>query len=583
MKSKLFFSEIYPGQEKNFQNDSFYDLSSFQYESLRQEIINYIYFRDRNMSIQEMERKKIMIEFFGEFCFSHKPMINALADYPYTELLHDFKNWCTETQISKLNYKYRRKGYKDLVDCNIVLENFKDIIRYSFKHDMRVEIEKARWDIRKLELPYQSEKIPKNFIVNFSKITQLQIHCAMKRAVLLWIRYLSLSTVQQRVWAMTKFSLYLFEFYPDVQTIYQLDRDIIEEYLIYRKTESKKQKNLTEELKGLKAAFEEFSKIYEDKQFTIDEVFMDVTDYLAMYQMSAKELSVRIMGDILEHTGITATAGIGTNLYLAKVALDITAKHVEDHIGILDEESYCKTLWNHKPLTDFWRIGKGIAKRLEQSGIRTMGEIAHADEDMLYRMFGVDAELLIDHAWGRESTTMQDIKSYRPKTNSLSSGQVLECDYTFEKGKLVVKEMADLLCLELVEKGLVTDSITLHVGYSNRLEKKPAHGTIGLRNSTSSARQIIAATEKLYCQIVDPYTSVRRMTVTFNQVVDEQYQQYDLFTDPAELEREHRMQEAILDIKEKFGKNAILKGMDLQAGATTMERNRQIGGHKSGT
>ena len=281
--------------------------------------------------------------------------------------------------------------------------------------------------------------------------------------------------------------------------------------------------------------------------YSIDEVFMDVTDYLAMYQMSAKQLSVRIMEDILEHTGITATAGIGTNLYLAKVALDITAN------------------------------------RLEQSGIRTMGEIAHADEDMLYRMFGVDAELLIDHAWGRESTTMQDIKSYRPKTNSLSSGQVLECDYTFEKGKLVVKEMADLLCLELVEKGLVTDSITLHVGYSNRLEKKPAHGTIGLRNSTSSARQIIAATEKLYCQIVDPYTSVRRMTVTFNQVVDEQYQQYDLFTDPAELEREHRMQEAILDIKEKFGKNAILKGMDLQAGATTMERNRQIGGHKSGT
>lgn len=221
--------------------------------------------------------------------------------------------------------------------------------------------------------------------------------------------------------------------------------------------------------------------------YSIDEVFMDVTDYLAMYQMSAKELSVRIMEDILEHTGITATAGIGTNLYLAKVALDITAKHVEDHIGILDEESYCKTLWNHKPLTDFWRIGKGIANRLEQSGIRTMGEIAHADEDMLYRMFGVDAELLIDHAWGRESTTMQDIKSYRPKINSLSSGQVLECDYTFEKGKLVVKEMADLLCLELVEKGLVTDSITLHVGYSNRLEKKPAHGTIGLRNSTSSA------------------------------------------------------------------------------------------------
>ena len=317
--------------------------------------------------------------------------------------------------------------------------------------------------------------------------------------------------------------------------------------------------------------------------YSIDEVFIDATSYLKLYNLSAHEFAMKIILDILKTTGITATAGIGTNLYLAKVALDITAKHVEDHIGILDEESYCKTLWNHKPLTDFWRMGKGIANRLEQSGIRTIGEIAHADEDMLYRMFGVDAELLIDHAWGRESTTMQDIKSYRPKTNSLSSGQVLECDYTFEKGKLVVKEMADLLCLELVEKGLVTDSITLHVGYSNRLEKKPAHGTIGLRNSTSSARQIIAATEKLYCQIVDPYTSVRRMTVTFNQVVDEQYQQYDLFTDPAELEREHRMQEAILDIKEKFGKNAILRGMDLQTGATTMERNRQIGGHKSGT
>lgn len=231
-----------------------------------------------------------MIEFFGEFCFSHKPMINALADYPYTELLHDFKNWCTETQISKLNYKYRRKGYKDLVDCNVVLENFKDIIRYSFKHDMRVEIEKARWDIRKLELPYQSEKIPKNFIVNFSKITQLQIHCAMKRAVLLWIRYLSLSTVQQRVWAMTKFSLYLFEFYPDVQTIYQLDRDIIEEYLIYRKTESKKQKNLTEELKGLKAAFEEFSKIYEDKQFTS---LMLNTDIPSSPKISFQTYSIR--------------------------------------------------------------------------------------------------------------------------------------------------------------------------------------------------------------------------------------------------------------------------------------------------
>ena len=348
--------------------------------------------------------------------------------------------------------------------------------------------------------------------------------------------------------------------------------------------------------------------------YSIDEVFIDVTKYLSTYKMTAKELAMTMIRDVLHETGITATAGIGTNLYLAKVAMDIVAKHVDaDENGVrvaeIDEISYRHILWNHKPLTDFWRVGPGIARKLEENGMFTMGDVAMMSmmktpvqvfiekpnkgeehyqimrdgEDLLYKLFGINAELLIDHAWGRESTTMQDIKSYRPKTNSLSSGQVLECDYTFEKGKLVVKEMADLLCLELVEKGLVTDSITLHVGYSNRLEKKPAHGTIGLRNSTSSARQIIAATEKLYCQIVDPYTSVRRMTVTFNQVVDEQYQQYDLFTDPAELEREHRMQEAILDIKEKFGKNAILRGMDLQTGATTMERNRQIGGHKSGT
>lgn len=316
--------------------------------------------------------------------------------------------------------------------------------------------------------------------------------------------------------------------------------------------------------------------------YSIDEVFIDVTDYLTMYQMTAKELAVEIMDDVLNTTGITATAGIGTNLYLAKVALDITAKHVADHIGILDEESYCNTLWKHKPLTDFWRIGKGVTNRLERSGISTMGEIAHADEDMLYKMFGIDAELLIDHAWGREPVTMADIKSYKPKSNSISSGQVLPRDYSYEEARLVVKEMADLLALELVEKRLVTDSITLHVGYSNRLERKPAHGTITMTVTTSSARQIIAYTTKLFDQIVDHHTSVRRMNVTFNHVLDETYAQYDLFTDPAELEREHRVQTAMLDIKEKFGKNAILKGMNLQESATTIERNGQIGGHKSG-
>ncbi|OUO80140.1 DNA repair protein [Blautia sp. An249] len=316
--------------------------------------------------------------------------------------------------------------------------------------------------------------------------------------------------------------------------------------------------------------------------YSIDEVFMDVTDYLEMYQMTAKELALMIMDDVIKTTGITATAGIGTNLYLAKIALDITAKHAADHIGILDEESYCNTLWDYKPLTDFWRIGKGVAGRLKRSGISTMGEIAHADEDMLYQMFGIDAELLIDHAWGREPVTMADIKSYKPKSNSVSSGQVLPRDYSYEEARLAVKEMADLLALELVEKGLVTDSITLHVGYSNRLERKPAHGTITMTVTTSSARQIMAYTEKLFERIVNPHVSVRRMNVTFNHVVDEAYKQYDLFTDPAEMEREHRLQTAMLDIKGKFGKNAILKGMNLQESATAMERNGQIGGHKSG-
>lgn len=316
--------------------------------------------------------------------------------------------------------------------------------------------------------------------------------------------------------------------------------------------------------------------------YSIDEVFMDVTNYLTMYQMTAKELSRAIMEDIFYSTGITATCGIGTNLYLAKVALDITAKHVEDHIGILDEETYRKNLWNHRPLTDFWRIGPGIARSLERTGIFTMRDIAEADEAMLYRMFGIDAELLIDHAWGKEITTMADIKAYKPKANAVSSGQVLGCDYSCEKGRLVVKEMADLLCLELVDKGLVTDSITLHIGYSNRVNKKPAHGTISMTVTTSSAKTIIGYVLKLYERIVDRYELIHRVNLSFNNVIDERYQQYDLFTDPAELEREHRIQKTMLDIKEKFGKNAILKGMNLQKGATTIERNGQIGGHKSG-
>ncbi|MBQ4560040.1 MAG: DNA repair protein [Tyzzerella sp.] len=316
--------------------------------------------------------------------------------------------------------------------------------------------------------------------------------------------------------------------------------------------------------------------------YSIDEVFIDITNYLTMYQMTPKELGIAIMDDIHRNTGITATCGIGTNLYLAKVALDITAKHVEDHIGELDEESYCKTLWNHRPITEFWRVGAGVAKRLQSIGISTMGEVAHADEDMLYKLFGVDAELLIDHAWGRETTLMEDIKNYKSQSNSISSGQVLGCDCDYEKGKLIVKEMVDLLCLELVDKGLVTDSITLHIGYSKHFEKKPAHGTVRMTVTTSSTKQIMSYVVELYEHIMDRQTPIRRFNVTFNNVVDEAYKQYDLFTNIEDVEREHRMQKAMLDIKDKFGKNAILKGMNLQEGATTRERNQQIGGHRSG-
>ena len=317
--------------------------------------------------------------------------------------------------------------------------------------------------------------------------------------------------------------------------------------------------------------------------YSIDEIFADVTDYLSMYQMTAKELAFTIMKDVFETTGIRATCGIGDNLYLAKIALDIMAKHADDFIGVLDEKSYREQLWNHRPLTDFWRVGKGIMNRLATQGIYTMGQIATADEEMLYRLFGVDAELLIDHAWGRESTTMADIKNYRAKTNSISSGQVLSRDYAFEEGKLIVKEMADLLSMELVEKGLVTDSITLHVGYSNREDVKPAHGTEKMSITTSSTKHIVEYTERLYERIVDPYRMVRRMFLTFNRVVDEVYRQYDLFTDPEELEKELQLQKAMLGIKEKYGKNAILKGMNLQESATTVERNQQIGGHRSGS
>ncbi len=316
--------------------------------------------------------------------------------------------------------------------------------------------------------------------------------------------------------------------------------------------------------------------------YSIDEAFMDVTDYLPLYGISAKELAVRIMDDIMVSTGITATAGIGTNLYLAKVALDITAKHVADNIGYLDEELYRRTLWRHRPLKDFWRIGAGTVRRLESMGIMTMEDITRADEDTLYRVFGVDAELLIDHAWGRETTTMADIKNYKSGNKCLSSGQVLSRDYTFEECKLIVKEMVDALCLDMAGQGLVTRSVSLMIGYSNELAMKPATGTASIPIETNSYRVIIPRVLALYQRIVQRDKPVRRLNVTCNGVVNEAYEQYDLFTDYAALERDRKLQQATLEIKRKFGKNAIVRGMDLQEAGTTMERNRQIGGHKSG-
>lgn len=316
--------------------------------------------------------------------------------------------------------------------------------------------------------------------------------------------------------------------------------------------------------------------------YSVDEAFMDVTDYLEMYQMSARELAGAIMDDILKNTGVTATCGIGTNLYLAKIALDITAKHVDDHIGYLDEQLFIKKLWSHRPLTDFWRIGHGISKRLANAGIFTMGDLARADEDMLYKMFGIDAELMIDHAWGRETTTIQDIKEYAPKNNTLSSGQVLGCPYNFEDGLLVVKEMADLLALELVDRHLAASSVTMWVGYSNELKKEHAHGTISLPSATNSGRSIVSATAKLYERIVDQNSPIKRVGLAFVGLMDEAYEQYDLFTDPVQLEKERKLQQATLEIRKKFGKNAILKGMNLEKAGTTIERNQQIGGHKSG-
>lgn len=363
--------------------------------------------------------------------------------------------------------------------------------------------------------------------------------------------------------------------------------------------------------------------------YSIDEVFIDITAYLTAYRMTAHELTMTIIRDVLASTGITATAGIGTNMYLCKIAMDIVAKHMpadKDGVRIaeLDEMSYRRLLWDHRPLTDFWRIGRGYSEKLEAAGLFTMGDIARfslESEDYLYKLFGINAELLIDHAWGWEPCTIADVKSYTPENNSISSGQVMQqpCDY--DHTELIVREMADLLVLDLVDKGLVTNQIVLTIGYDSsnltndnilrnfkgtattdrygRKIPKHAHGTINLERYTSSTRRITEAAMKLYRRIMDKNLLSRRIYIVANHVISEnripeheQYEQLDFFTDHEELERqrkkeketlerEKRRQQTILDIKKKYGKNAIIKGMNLQEGATAIERNKQVGGHKA--
>ena len=358
--------------------------------------------------------------------------------------------------------------------------------------------------------------------------------------------------------------------------------------------------------------------------YSIDEVFIDITHYLKTYKMTPRELVTKVVQNVFDETGITATAGIGTNLYLAKVAMDIVAKHTEaDKNGVriagLDELAYRKFLWGHRPLTDFWRIGKGISQKLEKHGIFTMGDIARAsinDEEILYKLFGINAELIIDHSWGYEPCTMESIKSYKPITNSISSGQVLHCPYTYEKARLIVKEMTELLTLDLVQKNLVTSKLVLTVGYDvdnlknteisrqyfgdvtldfyGRKVPKHAHGTINIDHKTSSTKIILQAMLDLYDEIINKKLLIRRIYVTAEDVVNEEdyrniksYEQMNLFIDYSEVERQRKkeaieksLQKAVINIKSKYGKNAILKGMNFMEGGTTISRNGQIGGHK---
>lgn len=316
--------------------------------------------------------------------------------------------------------------------------------------------------------------------------------------------------------------------------------------------------------------------------YSIDESFMDVTPYLKMYGTTAKELAKMIIQDVRDTVGTVSTCGIGTNLYLAKIALDIKAKHAPDFIGELDEESYRATLWDHTPLTDFWRIGPGTANKLRSRGITTMGDITRFPEDVLYKMFGIDAELLIDHAWGREPTTIADIKAYKSKSKSLSSSQVLMRDYKFHEGELIAKEMADQLCLDMSAKKLATDSVSLYIGYSYTQGVPGSGGTAKLAMETNASTVIVPAITSLYRRVVDPRLAIRRVCVCCGNVVEDTGAfQLSMFEDTEKQLKTKALQEAMIGIRARFGKNAILKGMNFEEAATGRVRNEQIGGHRA--
>lgn len=314
--------------------------------------------------------------------------------------------------------------------------------------------------------------------------------------------------------------------------------------------------------------------------YSIDECFMDVTDYLDLYGLSAKQLAEQMMADILRETGITSACGIGTNLYLCKIALDIMAKHEPDRIAYLDELSYREKLWDHRPITDFWRIGRGTARRLQQAGITTMRQVTQTDEDFLYRLFGVDAEILIDHAWGIEPVTIADIKAYKPQNTGLSTAQVLPRDTDYETVRLLLKEMADSLALDLTDQGMVTGSVGVHVRYARGFSGRTG-AVRSISTVTSSGRVLRQKVLEIFDSFADPHAMYKGLLISYNHLQPEAFAQADLFNDSASLERDRRLQKAQLAIQKKYGKNALLKGMDLLDGATAIERNQQIGGHKS--